>query len=168
MMRKPLKLKIFDLDRTVINSDHRYNTLENGDIDLGKWIENCTSDKIEKDFILPFARHMKECYETKGTMVAICTARVMGPFDWRFLNDHSNEIPFHYAMHRPEGCRTGDAELKKLQILKLCNELELSPFALRNNVEIFDDNPTVLKMAYQLGIKAHCSLKLNEQYRKLA
>jgi hypothetical protein len=162
------KLMIWDLDKTVINSNHRYSTLENGDIDLPFWKENCTPEKIALDTLLPLAVLMAYQYSIKGNMVAICTARVMSPYDWRFLNDNSKYVPFHYAMHRPEGCTTGDAELKKQQILKLVRELNLSPYQFHNHVEVFDDNPTVLKMCDQLGIKSHCSLKLNAQLRATA
>ena len=162
------KLLIFDLDKTVIDSSHRYSTLPNGDIDLPFWIENCTPENIAKDKLLPFASFMEYQYSITGNMVAICTARVMSPYDWKFLNDNRSKIPFHYAMHRPEGCTTPDAELKKIQILKLVKELHLSPFQLHNHVEIFDDNPTVLSMADRLGIKAHCSITLNNQLKKVS
>lgn len=164
-MKKPRKLLIYDLDGTVINSDHRYSTLENGDIDLPFWRENSTPENIANDTILPLSSLMAYHYSIKGNMVAVCTARVLSPYDWKYLKDHSDKIPFHYAMHRPEGCTTADAVLKKQQILKLCNELELSPFMIRTRVEIFDDNPTVLRMADQLGITSHCSITLNKQFR---
>lgn len=160
------KLLIFDLDKTVINSNHRYATLSNGDIDLPHWKRNCTPKQIALDTLLPFADFMAAQYAVKGNMIAICTARVMSPFDWKFLNDNSSKIPFHYAMHRPEGCTTADATLKKQQILKLFKELNLSPFQIRNSVAIYDDNPTVLEMAWKLGITGHCSVKLNKQYRE--
>ena len=36
------RYKIWDLDGTVIDSSHRYSTLENGDIDLPRWIADNT------------------------------------------------------------------------------------------------------------------------------
>lgn len=161
-------LMIYDLDRTVIDSSDRYATLENGDIDLPFWKANCTPENISRDTLLPLSSLMAYHYSIKGNMVAICTARVMSPYDWLYLNNNRSKIPFHYAMHRPEGCTTPDAELKKIQILKLIKELDLSPFELQNKVTVYDDNPTVLKMCDSLGIKNHCSIKLNSQFRKTA
>ena len=75
------KFKIWDLDGTVIDSSHRYYTLENGDIDLPRWIENNTRENIALDKLLPLADLMRDNYRS-GDTVIICTARVLGFSQW--------------------------------------------------------------------------------------
>ena len=155
------KLVIFDLDNTVIDSSHRYATLPNSqDIDLTFWKENCTRENIALDTLLPAIETMRAKYNTTGVMVAICTARVMSLWDWKFLRD--NNVPFHYAMHRPKGCATADALLKKQQILKLAEEIGMSIHQV-TKIELYDDNASVLKMARSIGINGFCALKLNRE-----
>ena len=67
---------IFDLDGTVINSKHRYRSLENGDIDLPYWIENNTRENCQKDSLLPAIRTLRNDHRA-GCKIIICTARVL-------------------------------------------------------------------------------------------
>ena len=152
------KLIIFDLDQTVIDSGHRYAVLSNGDIDLPYWRQHSTPKLIARDKLLPMAKFMRAQFAITGNMVAICTARIMSIWDWKFLRD--NDLPFHFAMHRLDNINTKDAILKKQQILKLAADLKLSPSQF-SKIEIYDDNPTVLDMAEKLGIKPFCSVQFN-------
>ena len=62
------EIHIFDLDGCVIDSLHRYKTLndENIRIDLEHWIENYTPEKISQDTLLPLAAYYKAQLENVG------------------------------------------------------------------------------------------------------
>ena len=72
---------IFDIDGTVIDSSHRQ-----GDT-LDDWRRMNTSDNIGKDSTLPLFDQMRDAIN-EGQDVIICTSRVMGDADFRWLTDH--------------------------------------------------------------------------------
>jgi len=104
---------VFDLDGTVIDSRHRYKTLENGDIDLEHWIANAAiREQVFKDTLLPLAAEMKRRYYSD--YVIICTSRAMTQHDFDYLDAmglHSDAILF-----RPEGVMDGCADLKEFML----------------------------------------------------
>jgi len=77
---------IFDLDGTIINSDHRKLTRTDGSIDLDHWRENCTREKIFADTLLPLANHWQAVQDIRDNFIIVCTARVIGEADIDFLN----------------------------------------------------------------------------------
>mgnify|MGYP003142229766 FL=1 len=72
---------IFDLDGTVIDSSHRQ-----GDT-LDDWRRMNTADNIAKDTTLPLFAQMQDAI-SDGVDVIVCTSRVMGADDFRWLADH--------------------------------------------------------------------------------
>ena len=46
-------IAIYDLDNTIIDSEHRQLSNDDGSINLEHWFENCTEEKINKDTLLP-------------------------------------------------------------------------------------------------------------------
>ena len=157
--------KIWDLDGTVIDSSHRYSTLENGDIDLPKWIADNTRENIERDSLLPLARLMRSNYR-QGDIVIICTARVLGVWDHVFLADHG--IKAQFILSRALGDNRGDAEMKRQKLLALFADLKI-PFARwTRNATFYDDNLGVLDMAEKIGIRTRNAVKLNLQLTKKA
>jgi len=160
-----MQYKIWDLDGTVIDSRHRYSTLENGDIDLPKWISDNTRANIEKDTLLPLAELMRSNYR-QGDIVIICTARVLGVWDHVFLADHG--IKAHFILSRALGDNRGDAEMKKAKLIALFADLKI-PFARwTKNATFYDDNLGVLNMAEKLGIRAKNAVQLNLKLTKKA
>ena len=154
------KFKIWDLDGTVIDSSHRYSTLENGDIDLPRWIENNTRENISLDKLLPLADLMRENYRS-GDTVIICTARVLGVWDHVFLADHG--IKAQFILSRALGDNRGDAEMKRAKLIALFADLSI-PFARwTRNATFYDDNQGVLDMAEKIGIRTRNAVKLNLQ-----
>ena len=140
-------MKIFDIDGTIADSRHRQNTLPCGSLDLAHWRENSTPEKVAKDSELPLAQYMRACYKA-GDIVAICTARVMDQADWDWLESHN--LKFHYAMSRIEGDCRPDAVLKQDKILDLLiNKLRRLPGL---DIELYDDNQSVLSMGRRLGL----------------
>jgi hypothetical protein len=151
-----MKLTIFDLDHTVIDSSHRQLTRADGSLDLDHWIENCTPQKVAADSLLPLANEMRARY-AMGERIIICTARVMSRADYRFLL--ANNLPFDYVLSRPKGCRTPDAELKHAQLTRLFARVNVKP----RDVEMFDDNAQVLAVMRKAGVKCHCAIKENKK-----
>ena len=70
---------IFDLDGTVINSSHRI-----GDGSLDYWRAHNTPDYIAADSCLPLFDQMLDAIND-GLDVIICTSRVMGTYDFQWL-----------------------------------------------------------------------------------
>lgn len=151
-----MKLAIFDLDGTVIDSEHRKVALPNGDIDLAHWRENCTAEKIAKDDLLELVHVMRDLYD-KGVKIAICTARVLSQYDFNFFVD--NAIPFHYVLSRPHDCDLADAILKAQQIPTLLKKIKIS----RSEVQMWDDNPSVISAVNEIGVKCHDAKKFNHK-----
>ena len=75
---------IFDLDHTVVDSSPRQATRPDGSLDLDHWREHSTPAMIEADTLLPLAHEWRKAYR-KGHGIIVCTARVMGVADYRYL-----------------------------------------------------------------------------------
>lgn len=102
---------IFDLDGTVIDSRHRYRTLPNGDIDLPYWLEQAEKrEMVFADTLLPLVHRMRKLF-IEGETVIVCTSRTIHPLWIEFLSVHN--IPYSVMLARPDGCMTGDADLKE-------------------------------------------------------
>ena len=84
-MAKIQKVRIYDMDGTIVCSLHRYRTTYSGDrIDLEYWRDN--QHKAMEDSLLPLARDYKLDLKDENTYVIIATARVMGPADYEFVD----------------------------------------------------------------------------------
>ena len=140
-------LLIFDLDGTAIDSTHRQNTLPDGSLNLAKWKQNNTPEKIALDTLLPLGKRWAGGLNNK---IAIITARVLGDADYKFLADNNLRYDFIYS--RKAGDNTPDAPLKKLALYKLASDMGKSIKWLQSFAVIFDDNLSVLKMATKLKV----------------
>ncbi len=140
-------LLIFDLDGTAIDSTHRQNTLADGSLNLAKWKENNTSEKIALDSLLPLGKQWSKGLDKK---IAIITARVLGDADYKFLKDNNLRYDFIYS--RYAGNDMPDAQLKRLALYKLAKDMGKSMQWLRNFAVFYDDNISVLRMATKLKV----------------
>ena len=140
-------LLIFDLDGTAIDSTHRQNTLADGSLNLAKWKENNTSEKIALDSLLPLGKQWSKGLDKK---IAIITARVLGDADYKFLKDNNLRYDFIYS--RYAGNDMPDAQLKRLALYKLAKDMGKSMQWLRNFAVFYDDNLSVLRMATKLKV----------------
>ena len=147
---------VFDLDGTVINSDHRKVTRSDGSIDLAHWRENCTREKILQDGLLPLAQSMKNC-RLAGYKIIICTARIIQQADLDFLDLHC--LHYDAILHRVLGDERPDAILKAELLQKYFN----NDF---KNVIMFDDNLSVIAKMIAMGIKCYDATRLNEGLAK--
>ena len=155
-----MRLSIWDLDHTVIDSSHRQLTRDDGSLDLDHWIENCTRRKIMRDSLLPLVHEMRRRYQA-GERIVICTARVMGRYDYQFLL--VNNIPFDYILSRPKTSKERDAELKARQLTRLFARIRVRP----RDVEMFDDNDGVLEAISAIGVKCHDAKRLNAAFHAI-
>jgi hypothetical protein len=79
------RLYVFDLDRTVINSDHRTPYDKDGNLILSEYKKLAVRENIMRDTLYPLANFMRRKIKEGRDFVAICTAREMGFWDWQFL-----------------------------------------------------------------------------------
>jgi len=149
---------IYDLDGTVICSNHRKATLPNGDLDLEHWIENNLPEKIAEDSLLPLIEWMRLDWRTNN-IVLVCTARVLGDADYSFFME--NDIPFHEIMSRPMGCNMADAQLKEIQLRLYAQGLGISWQQFCQESTVYDDNQSVIKHLRSIGMLVSDAVKFN-------
>lgn len=81
------EIHIYDMDGTIVCSQHRFRMLENGKIDLQYWIDNCTPEKIAQDSLLPLAEQYKAQLANPEIYVVIATARVLETADMDYIKN---------------------------------------------------------------------------------
>lgn len=81
-----MRVEIFDMDGTIVDSTHRYRTMPCGTkIDLQFWRDN--ESKAYDDSLLPLAAFYKECLADPECYVIIATARILNAPDMAFIQD---------------------------------------------------------------------------------
>lgn len=151
------RIMIFDLDSTVIDSNHRTPKNLDGSIKLAEFAKMNTKENIFKDTLLPLANVMKKAIASKD-FVIVATARIMADADFEFLKN--NNIEPNLVLSRSENEKTKpDADLKFNKLNRLFN---LKQF--KNSEKImFDDNSSVLSKMRENGLVALNSLKVNKR-----
>ena len=142
------RVHIYDLDGTVINSDHRYRNLPNGSIDLQYWIKMATPENVAKDTLLPLADQYKRDILDPSVYVVVATARVMRPEDTQFLTEKLG-TPDHMI------CRRGEDDARRDYVLKVSGLRKL--FGLKQfratAKKFWDDNPLNIEHVSKLGVE---------------
>ena len=130
------KIKIYDLDGTLIDSSHRYRA-KNGRIDLAHWRKNDTPEKVMQDTFLDLFEWLQADLQRDDTYVIFATARAceVGDHNYTFL-EHHNIMPDMFVHRQGEGDQRGGAELKINAIKPLLN---LKQFQ-NATIHIFEDN----------------------------
>lgn len=144
------KIKVYDLDGTLIDSSHRYRTID-GKIDLDHWIANDTPDQVQKDRLLDLIKWLRDDLKRSDTYVIFATARACekGDHNYQFLLDN-NMIPDLFIHRQGRSDHRGGAELKIAGIKPLLN---LKPFK-NATIHIFEDNIKYLvDLVHGLGSK---------------
>jgi hypothetical protein len=142
---------IFDLDGTVLDSSHRHATLADGSLDLAHWIENNTPEKIAQDSLLPLVGVWYEA-KNNGSIIGVCTARVLQDADYAFLAD--NGLEFEFCLSRKLGDNSGDADLKENLLREYARSKNVQFDKFCQSIDLFlDDNLNVLKRLETLSIK---------------
>lgn len=150
---------IFDLDGTIVNSDHRKLTSNDGSINLNHWRENCTREKIFADTLLPLADHWKAVQGIRDNFIIVCTARVMSEADFDFLRSHG--LKWEFMISRTEGDSRGDAMMKFCKLYELASSLSLSWRGFASRCEMFDDNLSVIDLLSASGIMVNNATACN-------
>lgn len=154
---------IFDLDGTVICSKHRANILPDGSLDLERWLENNTHEKIMDDSLLPLARIMRSM-KIAGHTIVVCTARSPHPTNKLFLRHYGLEYDVYLS--RGEGDMRSDAQLK-VDILTEYFIGEGFNSIREAKAIMFDDNLKVIDALIKQGITMYDASIANENFRKI-
>lgn len=166
-MKKQI-VHIFDLDRTVIDSDHRTPYFPDGDLDLAKYRELQTHENIMQDTLLPLANTMKILIN-RGDIVAVVTARRMTKSDYVMLRKHGLRVPLICSrdkVHKVEhisGCasshmNSSDSEYKRIWFKALKQRFNPAQY----DFVMYDDHAGVLKVALEEGFSALDAIQLNK------
>ena len=132
------RIQIYDMDGTIVDSLHRYKTLDCGTkIDLQYWRDN--EYRAYDDSLLPLAEQYQKDLADPECYVIIATARIIRDTDMRFIKDKLG-MP-DYIISRKENDNRSGGELKIKGLQRFFN---LKNF--KNAVAVFyEDNTAYLK-----------------------
>jgi len=150
---------IFDLDHTVIDSSHRQATRPDGSLDLEHWREHSTPALIERDALLPLAHEWRKLAR-RGHEIIVCTARVMGPADYRYLT--SRGLFAESVISRAEGDCTSDDLLKLRGLKRYARQRGISWRRFAQTSMMFDDNKNVISCLTANGLSCYDAISINE------
>ena len=151
------KLFIFDLDGTVINSEHRTPRLPDGSVDVHGFLAMKNRKMVFRDTLLPLARTMRQAHADPDVTVAVCTSRTMHEMDLHYLRFH--KLGHDIMLHRIKGdFDTPDADLKTGLIQPLLDKFRAAV--------MFDDNLSVIDAIRKLGVRVINSTFHNQRLLK--
>ena len=134
------KVSIYDMDGTIVDSSHRYRTIEtdNGPkIDLAYWRAN--EYRAMDDGLLPLADQYMDELRDPSVYTIIATARVMHGPDWQFVRDILGEPD--YFISRADGDTQSGSTLKIKGLQKFFN----LPQFRKADAVFYEDNTSYLK-----------------------
>ena len=129
------KIRIYDMDGTIVCSLHRYKTIDNK-IDLQYWKDN--ENLCYDDSLLPLANQYKRDLLCDNTLVIIATARVIHRADFNYIRNVLG-MP-DYIISRPIDSNESGG-LLKINGLKSI----LSEYNNINDIIFYEDNTSYLK-----------------------
>lgn len=136
-----MKLAIYDMDGTIVDSSHRYRTIIGPDnierIDLEYWREN--EHRAMLDGLLPMAEQYKADLVCNDTYTIIATARVIQGPDMQFIEEILGKPD--YLISRKKGDNQSG---KTLKINGLQRFFNLKQFKTADAV-FYEDNIQYLK-----------------------
>lgn len=135
------EIHIFDADGTIINSTHRYRTIDNKRIDLEYWRKYDKKEFIEKDSLLPHSAQYELSMNNSEVYVIIATARACHTNDanYEFICRYLG-FPDMFIHRQGEKDNRGGAELKIQAIKPLLNLRQFK----NATVHIWEDNKQYL------------------------
>ncbi|NBO62344.1 MAG: hypothetical protein EBU82_15590 [Flavobacteriia bacterium] len=134
------RIRIYDMDGTIVCSLHRYRTVidERGErIDLDYWREN--EYRALDDSLLPLAEQYRADLADPETYTIIATARVLGEPDREFIRDTLGEPD--YIISRKRGDTQSGRTLKIGGLAKFFNLVNFQT----DDVVFYEDNVEYLK-----------------------
>jgi hypothetical protein len=136
-----MKLAIYDMDGTIVDSSHRYRTVIGSDgverIDLQHWRDN--ECHAMRDGLLPLVSQYWADLADPQTYVVIATARVMREPDYRFVREVLGN-PNYLISRAADDTRSGGL-LKILGLQKFFNLKQFKP----ESAVFYEDNVQYLK-----------------------
>ena len=129
---------IFDLDGTLIDSEHRTPRDEDGKLILSEWLALATWENISKDTLLPLSRMFRALKRDNATLTSA---------DRRFLAE--NALGCQFILSRPEGDNRPDGQMKR----EMLQEFFLTRWQKHQKL-MWDDNPEVRKEVEKIGVVA--------------
>lgn len=116
-------IHVYDCDGVLVDTSHRYKTKADGTIDLDYWRANCTKEKMKLDKILPHTRqYIADCINDEVYTI-LCTSREYSKQNIEFIAGYLG-MPDKLIM-RPEGNVEPDAKLKRRQLQRMFNLIQL-------------------------------------------
>ncbi len=135
-----MKVSIYDMDGTIVDSSHRYRTItENGitRIDLEYWRAN--EYRAMDDGLLPLAAQYMQELSDRNTFVIIATARIMNEPDWQFVREVLG-MPNYFISRKAGDTQSGKTlKIKGLQRLANLRQFDMS------KAVFYEDNMDYLK-----------------------
>lgn len=148
-----MRVYIYDLDGTVIDSSHRRRFDTEGNLRLSYWKSHNTRKDIFGDSLLPLAKHMKK--KMLSNVVLICTARQISQNDLDFLE--SNGLRFDHILSRKNNDMTADHILKYDQLKKFLKD---NPYLNDKRKIMYDDSLENLQEISKLKIEGRLAWTL--------
>lgn len=139
-MAKILRVAIYDMDGTIVDSSARYRTIIDATgerIDLQYWREN--EYRAMEDGLLPLAEQYKRDLADPNCYVIIATARVMNGPDYKFVRERLGEPD--YLISRPKDSSVSGKALKINGLAKFFNLINFRGA----DVVFYEDNIEYLK-----------------------
>ena len=130
------KIKIYDLDGTLIDSSHRYQ-VKNGRIDLAHWRKNDTRLNVFKDSFLDLHEWLRVDLKRDDTFVIFATARACTYNDHNYEFLKNNNIWPDMFIHRMGDTDNRGGAALKIEAIKPL--LKLKKFE-NATIHIFEDN----------------------------
>lgn len=132
-----MRIAIYDMDGTIVDSSHRYRVTAENKIDIEYWRAN--EYRAMEDGLLPLAAQYMQDIENPDVYVIIATARVLRGPDWQFIREVLGEP--NYVISRGENDTRSGATLKINGLQRFFN---LKQFRLADAV-FYEDNISYLK-----------------------
>lgn len=137
-----MKIEVYDLDGTVIDSSGRYRTIVGPDgierIDLDFWRKN--EHRAMEDKLLPLAEQYKESLADPSIFVVVATARVMNWPDLAFLSLVLGSPQYLISRRGVTDTRKGgDLKVSGLRKLMSLKQFQGKPLI------VYEDNVSYLK-----------------------
>jgi hypothetical protein len=156
-----MKTIIFDLDETVINSNHRVKPYIKpcGSLDLNLYRKNATLINILKDKKLPLFSQIAK-FKKQGYKIVICTARQLKL--WDRLSFFMLGLKYDVMLSRNNISDIHSSLSDDLYKLIHLNNAGL----INSNSIMFEDNKSVKSLLRQAGLTVLCAHKINKRLEK--
>ena len=158
IMNNKTRLIIFDIDGVLLDSSHRYRTMQtaNGEkLDLDHWRKN--ERYCKKDKPLELAEKYKKLLKQKNAFVIIATSRIIKSKDYRTIKVKLG-LP-HAIVSRNNNAQKG-GYLKLNGVLSVMDKANLYNI---KKIDIFEDNIEYLKTIAD-GLKNALNIQPNAHY----